>query len=63
MAIEQNISIAVNYQKQNEKINKSEFNFYEINLSNTNQTLYQDHKFTNTNSLNNLIKPEWYHLF
>lgn len=65
MAIEQNISIAVDIEKvSNEKIetvSENKLNFNQINLSNTNQDLYQNHSFNDTNSLTNLTKPEWYH--
>lgn len=64
MAIEQNISIAVGIQKcvssEDNQNAENQLNFKQVNLSNTDK-LYQEHSFSDTNSLNSLEKPEWYH--
>lgn len=61
MAIEQSIRLAVDFVKDSQQQNQEKLNFNAINLSNTDQELYQDHQFRDSSSLNNLDKPNWYH--
>ena len=66
MAIEQNISMAVGYVRSSEATSAEldqdpKLNFNQINLSNSDQDSYDDHSFNDTSSLDNLIKPKWYH--
>ena len=63
MAIEQNISVAVAFQRSagEERNEGGQLNFKQVNLSNTDQTMYPEHSFSDASSLNRLDKPEWYH--